>query len=205
MHDIHVLTVVQCFEHVTTLRFDFRTGLDGGASAREDLRAACRFLRSSIEAPPERLLLVGYSYGSLIVADVAPSLPECCAFALLSPPLGAPQIPMVGFGHDPPAAAARSPKPKLALIGTHDQFCSVRRFEAWADTLRAPAEHRVVLGHEIERPCCGGQHTVTRRALVHHFNMYGYLQEHLSEWVLMAFGMPIEKLGASDGSVVVPA
>ena len=53
MHDLRVLAIVNTFRHVTTLRFDFRTGLDMGASSRDDLRAACEFLLSSIEAPPE--------------------------------------------------------------------------------------------------------------------------------------------------------
>lgn len=133
---------------------------------------------------------------------MAPTIEDCCAFALIAPCLGAPQLPLVGYGRDAAGAAARSSKPKLALLGAHDQFCSVPRFEAWAATMRLPAEHHVVLGREIEMPCCGGAHTRVRRAMTHHFNLFEYLPEHVGAWAESTFGLPIEKLGTSDGSVV---
>ena len=149
--------VVRAFKDVTTLRLDFRTGMDAGASSRDDLRAACDFLLSSIESPPERLLLVGYSYGSLIVADVAPHLDACCAFVLLAPPLGA-KLPLVGPLRAPEASAARSAKPKLVVLGTHDQFCSTARFQRWAATVRTPATVRILEGAEVPVACCGDHH-----------------------------------------------
>ena len=78
MHDMHILTIVQAFQAVTTLRFNFRTGLDCGYGACADLRAACDYLLHAIDDPPERLLLVGYSYGSLVVAETAPDIAREC-------------------------------------------------------------------------------------------------------------------------------
>lgn len=200
MHDINVVTAVRAFEHVTTLRFDFRTGLDGGASSRDDLRAACDFLLNAVEAPPERLILVGYSYGSLIVADVAPTVDECSAFVLLAPPLGV-KLPLVG-PRAPEVAAARSSKPKLALLGDADQFCGQARFDKWASTLRAPADHHILLGREIEVGCCG-EHSRKRRLPVHHLNICDYVEEPLTAWVCATFGVKdLAQLAESDGRAV---
>ena len=172
MHDMHILTIVQAFQAVTTLRFNFRTGLDCGYGACADLRAACDYLLHAIDDPPERLLLVGYSYGSLVVAETAPDIEACSAFAMLAPPLGV-MKPLFG-ARRPDVAAARSRKPKLALLGTHDQFCTKERFNEWASTLAQPAAADIVYGREVvHSSCCGDQKCDSnhRRQLVHHFNV----------------------------------
>ena len=202
MYDPHVLAIVKSLRHVTTLRLNFRTGLDCGYSASNDVKAACKYLLHSIESPPERLLLVGYSYGALVVADAAPSIAECGAFALIAPPLGI-TFPMFG-PRQPQETAAACPKPKLALMGTHDQFCSASRFEAWASTLALPAEYEIVLGREVAgRPCCHDAHCgseLTRRLPVHHFNMFEHIERHLAPWVQSTFGVAeLADLATSDG------
>ena len=111
--------------------------------------------------------------GALIVADVAPLLDEVCAFVLVAPCLGAPQTPLIGCGRDPASKAACSSKPKLALLGTHDQFTKLSRWDTWTATLRQPAEHRVLYGREVEAPCCGGAHTKTRVLSTHHVPSLG--------------------------------
>ena len=49
MYDPHVLAIVKSLRHVTTLRLNFRTGLDCGYSASNDVKAACKYLLHSIE------------------------------------------------------------------------------------------------------------------------------------------------------------
>ena len=63
---------------LTTLRFNFRTGLGTGASSVADVRTACSFLLSRVGRRPQRILLVGYSYGASVVASAAPSIPAVC-------------------------------------------------------------------------------------------------------------------------------
>ena len=62
MHDFNVVNLVSLFAEagITTLRFNFRYGIGRGHGAAADLRAACAML-SSLDAPPEKLLLLGYS------------------------------------------------------------------------------------------------------------------------------------------------
>ena len=146
MHDFCVTTLLTLFADagLTTLRFNFRYGLGRGHSSASDLRAACDMLRS-LQAPPDKLLLVGYSYGSLVVADVAPGRPDVAAFALISPPLGAASA--LFFGRNVTERAQASHKPKLAIIGSHDQFCSQRRFDQFARGLQEPSVCMCVCVH----------------------------------------------------------
>ena len=91
---------------------------------------------------------------------------------LLAPPLGV-MKPLFG-ARRPDVAAARSRKPKLALLGTHDQFCTKERFNEWASTLAQPAAADIVYGREVvHSSCCGDQKCDSnhRRQLVHHFNV----------------------------------
>jgi alpha/beta superfamily hydrolase len=79
-----------------TLRFNFRgTGrsegsYDGGRGEASDARAAASALRAS--APHAKVLLVGYSFGAVVAANVASDVkPD--ALALISPPLGMVELP----------------------------------------------------------------------------------------------------------------
>jgi alpha/beta superfamily hydrolase len=131
MHDPTVVSIVSLMTEagLTTLRFSFRSGIGRGHSSAADLRAACAMLRS-LDTPPEALLLVGYSYGSLVVADVAPTLPDVAAFAMVAPPFGFERA--LFLGRSVSASAQQSAKPKLACIGSDDQFCSPELFDAFS-------------------------------------------------------------------------
>ena len=109
---------------------------------------------------------------------------------------------MVG-ARRPALSAAMSSKPKLALLGSIDPFCSVRRFERWARTLRAPSEHHIVYGREVGGSCCGDARcdAEPRRQLVHHFNMFEHIERHLAGWAQRVFGCQLEALAQSDGHV----
>ena len=211
MYDPNVVYVLNSFKSCTTLRFNFRSGIDFGITAANDLRDAIDYMLSAIESPPQRVLLVGYSYGSLVVADVAPEHDQVVAFAMLMPPLGVKSFLMGPplLREDPTERARASPKPKLMVIGTHDQFCTRERFERWANTLQQPARSVVMQGPLVEERGCGGcghdhdhghgESLVERRQPVDHFNAFPFLEETFAPWVQLAFGCPLEELGDSDG------
>ena len=202
MFDLNLSVLLDPFTRagVTTLRFNFRTGLDCGMGAAADLRAACEYLLTSTKpSPPTKLLLVGYSYGSLVVAEVAPTIDACCAFALVAPPLGT-LLPLYGLRGDPTQLAARSTKPKLALIGSHDQFCSAKRFEAWSGPLAQPCESHIMHGPEVVQQCHSGCEHRKTMPIAHH-NVYEVVVDgYLRPWVEQTFGCDMEQLASSDGS-----
>ena len=57
---------------LTTLRLAFRCGVGRGNSSANDVRGACAHLKAATDA--SAIVLVGYSYGSCVVADVAGGL-----------------------------------------------------------------------------------------------------------------------------------
>ena len=106
----------------TTLRFNFRgTGrsegsYDGGRGEASDARAAAGMLRAS--APDAKLLLVGYSFGAMVAANVAGDVrPD--ALALISPPVGMMELP-----------AFDAALPVLIAAGDRDQVAPVDAIRA---------------------------------------------------------------------------
>ena len=202
MHDLNVLHALAIFgaegANITTLRFNFRCGLGRGHTSAADLRGACAFLLS-LDEPPDKLLLVGYSYGSLVVADVAPTLPACAAFAMIAPPLGF-GLPLFAGRHGAIFRAAQSSsKPKLCLLGSHDQFCTQQQFARFVDGLHEPATAKVAKGPLVADGCghggCGHEH----RQPVDHFTIFSHLEPIVVPWVTDTFGCPLERLAESSG------
>jgi len=95
---------------VTTLRFDFRRGGDGGSGEPEDVLAGVERVASHL-GPGLPLWLVGYSFG----ADIALSVGDdrVTGWAAVAPPLR--------FG-PPPRATLGDPRPVLVVAAEHDQF-----------------------------------------------------------------------------------
>ena len=133
MFDLNVVFTAYAFRACTTLRFNFRSGMDCGITAAEDLRAAhsCSRRRTAGAARAAWILV-----RQLVVADVAPQLDAAAAFGLLMPPLGA----------GPPRPASRATRPsehgqheaKLAVIGTRPILPPRRSTRA--QSLNEPAE-----------------------------------------------------------------
>lgn len=202
LNDPCVSTVVSMLGGVglTTLRLNFRSwsSIGRGNAPAEDVRGACAFLRS-LEAPPRKIVLIGYSYGSLVVADVADAIDDVAAFAMLAPPLGAASA--LFLYRDVTSRAAASSKPKLAIIGDADQFCTRRRFEAFAATLREPRDSHVLSDPSAPAACCDTGCGHDHRPVIHHFNLHPHLELVLAPWLAATFGMPFAKLAASSGRV----
>jgi alpha/beta superfamily hydrolase len=203
LRDVCVSKVVAMLSDagITTLRFDFRTGIGRGHAAADDVRGACALLRS-LDAPPRRLLLVGYSYGACVVADVADAIPDVAAFAMLAPPLGA-TVPLF-LCREVTRSAQASAKPKLVMVGEADQFCSEQRFRVFAQAMAPPKRAHVVTDGASQQCCsresgCGHAHAKR----VHHFNLFEYLDEYFRPWVAETFGVPFGELGTSSGDVAL--
>jgi alpha/beta superfamily hydrolase len=141
---------------MTTLRFNFR-GV-GGSSGRgswrgggeiEDLRTVMAYLRE-IEGGPKRLILIGYSYGSMIsaaVAGMSKSDDSVIASINISYPLGV-LWALSFFNTSAMLGRARGcpDMPKLFVIGSSDNFTSSWKLEcAVADF---PGEQSSTVVHE---------------------------------------------------------
>lgn len=116
---------------ITTLRFDFcGTQVGQGHRQVDQVREAAEFLlqgkfsrrRSS---PPNRLLLVGYSYGSIISASASASIPQVVGVASIAPPIGVRQwLFLFNGNYHLEQARKRSDLPQLLVIGDEDNFTS---------------------------------------------------------------------------------
>lgn len=203
--DINVVGLVDLLGRVgglTTLRFNFRTGLGRGQASADDVRGAWAYLQS-LDSPPAKLLLVGYSYGAAVCADVAPSLaPSLAGLVLVSPPLGWFGLGCLFCGRNVTRRAQSGlvATPKLLLVGADDQFCGQATFEAFARGCRGPTEWHVVRGEAAEGACAHGERgCCTTKA--HHFNMFmGYTERHVRPWAEATYGCPLEELHRSDGA-----
>jgi alpha/beta superfamily hydrolase len=111
---------------IATLRFNFRgvgrsTGAHGGGEAeRLDITAALGALRSRLRSP-SRVVLAGYSFGSVVSASVAPGA-SLAGLALIAPPLAM-------TGDHVLAALSSLTIPILVVIGANDDYCPLPVFE----------------------------------------------------------------------------
>ena len=124
---------------VTTLRFDFVGSQIGrGYTQVDQVQEASQFLVSgayakykqhaehrTLSRPPTRILLVGYSYGSIVSASASSQIPECIGVASVAPPLGVRHWLFMFHGnYHLDQAASRSDLPQLMIMGSKDNFTS---------------------------------------------------------------------------------
>uniref|UniRef100_A0A7S3BLJ8 AB hydrolase-1 domain-containing protein n=1 Tax=Haptolina ericina TaxID=156174 RepID=A0A7S3BLJ8_9EUKA len=147
MHDITVSKIIDQLgmsAGLSTLRFNFRSGLGRGHGSAADVRGACAFVMQTAAAA-EQIVLIGYSYGASVVASIAADIPEVAAFALIAPPLGA--NPCLFMCRSPiTSRLLTSTKPKLLIVGDSDQFCSPQYYEALAEQLTQPKKCQLITG-----------------------------------------------------------
>ena len=94
---------------------------------------------------PTHILLVGYSYGSLITASASAGIPNCIGTVSIAPPFGV-QHWLLVFNSDYhlQQAAARDGLARLFLIGSRDNFTSETKFKSIIDE-RFPAATGAIL------------------------------------------------------------
>lgn len=153
-----VANVVQFFQRVkvTTMRFDFCGSQIGrGYSQIDQVKEAANVLlkgtflssSSSSQNLPRQILLVGYSYGSIICASATASIPECIGMIWIAPPLGVRRWLYLFAGNTHLELARKRPKmPQLMIMGSKDNFTSVKDFQAVANTMPKAVSASVLKG-----------------------------------------------------------
>ncbi|KAG7341582.1 hypothetical protein IV203_023535 [Nitzschia inconspicua] len=152
MNNNVVLAIVVWFQRlqITTMRFDF-SGHQIGKGHRQvqQVKEAANFLLSgahldgstshsyhhqtassttttsphkSTKQPPKSLLLVGYSYGSIISGSASIEIPQCIGVAMISPPLAVRHWLYLFHGNYHLEQARKSGLPLIMILGSRDNF-----------------------------------------------------------------------------------
>lgn len=155
MNNNVVLAVVQYFQRlkVTTARFDF-CGSQLGRGYRQvdqvkevaNVLLSGKFQSSSNTKFPTRILLVGYSYGSIICASASASIPQCIGMIWIAPPLGVRHWLYLFAGNSHlQQARQRANLPQLMIMGSKDNFTSEDSFHSVVKTMPAESTTAIVL------------------------------------------------------------
>jgi alpha/beta superfamily hydrolase len=138
MHNNVVVAAVLYFQSlgVTTLRFDFVGSQIGrGHSQVRQVEEAAQFLlegkhlASSSTMSPSYILLVGYSYGSLITASASASIPRCIGCISIAPPISVSHwLLCFNSEYHLKRARKRTSLPRLLVLGSRDNFTSEETF-----------------------------------------------------------------------------
>jgi alpha/beta superfamily hydrolase len=123
-----------------TLRFDFRGAgrsegaFDAGHGEMDDVAGALDFLCAQADVDPDRLAVMGYSFGAGVALhhSVRDSRPRWLA-----------GIALVQEHHDDPFLDA-DPRPKLFVAGERDPWAPPEPLRAYVARLRPPAALQVV-------------------------------------------------------------
>jgi len=84
---------------------------------------------------PTKILLVGYSYGSLLAASASANIPECVGVVSIAPPWSVKHwLLLFHSQHHLRQAQSRKELPKLFLIGDQDNFTSETVFLTTLET-----------------------------------------------------------------------
>jgi hypothetical protein len=139
LHNNVVLATVLYFQRIgiTTVRFDFAGSQIGrGYGQVEQVKNVARKLlqgdfvttesTTTTPAAPKHLILIGYSYGSLITTTASAEIPAAIATVSISPPFGV-QSWLLFFHsqyHLERAAEDQCNLPRLFILGDEDNFSS---------------------------------------------------------------------------------
>eukprot|EP00457_Paulinella_chromatophora_P008544 gb/GEZN01008580.1/.p1 GENE.gb/GEZN01008580.1/~~gb/GEZN01008580.1/.p1 ORF type:complete len:366 (+),score=57.27 gb/GEZN01008580.1/:58-1155(+) len=136
----------------TTAKFNFRgLGLSRGWSEFtdcQDMALALKQLQADERYPHkvERVIVVGYSHGSISASAAGGSLSEFAAFVSLSPPLAFMQLLTLFNGNAMKNKARASSKPKLWVCGDQDSFTDKSSFLTEASLLQQPRQIVLIEG-----------------------------------------------------------
>ena len=140
MHNNVVVAAVLYFQKlgITTLRLDFGGWQIGRGYAQvTQVEEAAEFLldgghlrdSNSPNKPPSYILLVGYSYGSLITASASASIPKCIGCISIAPPVSVQHWLLCFNGsYHSSQAHKRKSLPRLFVLGSRDNFTSEQAF-----------------------------------------------------------------------------
>lgn len=147
MNNNVVLAIAVWFQRlkITTMRFDFCGSQIGrGGPQVDQVVEAANFLLTGQHqttkttsskspttqkiTPPKFILLVGYSYGSIICASASANIPKCIGTVMISPPLAVRHWLYMFHGNYHLDQARRRGLPLLMIIGSNDNFTSEDAF-----------------------------------------------------------------------------
>lgn len=188
MHDPHPATACRIFAQAgcSTARFNFRGGINRGWDSMDDVKGVAEWFtkpRAGADRPTaSRVLLVGYSYGSIVAAAAAAEIPELLGVVVVNPPIHYAWALYLFNGRTMMAQAATVRQPKLVILGTEDVFCSVATCQDFVDGLAEPKQFVVKEG-------------------VDHFGMHRHLPQIIANWIPGAFGVAsLEEFASQRGA-----
>jgi alpha/beta superfamily hydrolase len=126
---------------ITTMRFDFCGSQIGrGYRQVQQVEEAAKFLLGEEHLSPQKkldddvivpkyILLVGYSYGSIISASASSSIPTCIGVVCIAPPLAVRHWLYVFHGNYHLEQAKKRQVLRLMVIGSEDNFTSEKIFQ----------------------------------------------------------------------------
>jgi len=175
MHDPHPTTACRVFGAAgcSTARFDFRSGIGSGQSSIDDVIAVADWFTTAHQGRdvPEasQVLLVGYSYGSLIASAASAEIPRCIAWVAIGPPIDYGwALYVFNTSNILEQAAGCEGRPKMVIKGTADQYCSDSTLESFVQTLPEPKQMKLLPD-------------------VDHFGVSSHLKRLLTDWTLSSF------------------
>lgn len=124
---------------IACLRFNFRGvgrsqgSFDNGRGEQDDARAALDFLAGREEVDPDRIGVMGYSFGGMVALAAGGCAERARAIAAVSPVM-------------PPGALRECPKPKFIVTGSADSIVSSRSVLSEAGAMAGPKKVEVIAG-----------------------------------------------------------
>jgi len=132
----------------SVIKFNFRgVGCSHGCSSwtgkeeRKDVQAVCDFLLKQV-APPESVVIVGYSYGSCVACGLVNEIDAIAGYVAISYPYSW----MCSFLFSSHYPKANTSKPKCFITGSNDGFCNFSSFKKWYGKLDDPKDLVIVPG-----------------------------------------------------------
>jgi hypothetical protein len=146
MHNNVVVAAVLYFQKlgISTVRFDFHgSGIGRGYTQVEQVRAVVRKIvkpgldddkqedtASNPTKRPIRVILIGYSYGSLITGSASADMDECIASISIAPPFAVQHwLLLFNSSYHLRQSTLAEHLPRLLLMGTSDNFTSEKVFQ----------------------------------------------------------------------------
>lgn len=134
LHNNVVSAVVLYFQRlgISTLRFNFGGSQIGrGLRQVRQVEEAAKFLLFEMneQRPPQFILLVGYSYGSLITGSASARIPQCIGSISIAPPWSVKHwLLMFHSNFHLDEARRRARLPRCMILGSRDNFTSEEFF-----------------------------------------------------------------------------
>ena len=127
---------------IISLRFNFR-GVGGSQSSKagelgevDDVKAAISFLIGNESVDPDRIGLVGYSYGGAVSLRAAVKDSRVCAVAAVSPAIAPADMTLLkGYN-----------RPNFLIIGSQDDIVSGKSFEQLSNLIGESKTVKVITG-----------------------------------------------------------